>query len=142
MKVQLERRMSSCPNHLQCTVCGQKFETPKIRALLYNNQELIQGDVCSDCLQLKTDEIKQKLRERAHLLRQIEQTTIQQQAIELFAAAEEELKLPTFYERWLKRLEIFSEETQELEAARFGACACRKRSRLRIVFENDQASKD
>jgi hypothetical protein len=62
-----------------------------------------------------------------------------QLALELLEFSQEDVKLPTFYKWWLKRIEIFSQESQELEAARLGLsnCSCGRRSHLRIVFEDD-----
>jgi hypothetical protein len=92
---------------------------------------------------LKADGIKQKLRQQAnHLLeqqknRRTQTTTEYKTALELLEAAEEDLRLPTFYHWWMKKLEILSQETQELEKSRLGltGCQCEKgRSRLRITF--------
>lgn len=52
-------------------VCHQDIEVSRIRALLYNEQGLIQRDICLKCLKLKPEEIKQKIREQAMLLMEI-----------------------------------------------------------------------
>lgn len=145
MKIRLERKLVSCPHHLLCMVCGQKFEARRIRTLLYTDKGLIQGDVCPNCLKLKANGIRQKIKEQSRLLmRQAEletsgSTFARQLALELLECSGEDLRLPTFYEWLLKRIEIFSQESQELEAARLGLsnCPCGKRSHLRIVFEDD-----
>jgi hypothetical protein len=146
MKVQLERKIPTCPEQLGCVVCQQKFTVPNIRSLLCTDAGLIQGDVCPTCLKLKADGIKHKMRERSGLLlKQAEldqerSLSLRQRALELLAASQEDITLPTLFTWMGKRLEILAQETQELEAARFGtgnSCACRKRSRLRIVFEED-----
>jgi hypothetical protein len=51
----------------------------------------------------------------------------------------EEIKRPTFYQRWLKHIEIFVQENQELEAARFRLSnrTVEQRSRLEKAFEHD-----
>lgn len=145
MKVQLERKVKSCSDRLPCAVCGQTFNSPNIRALLYTNAGLLQGDVCPHCLTLNPEELKHTMRERAYRLMQLSESdgkrfpSVEQLAIELFRTADEDVQKPAFYHWWLKRLEILSEETQELEAARLGTgqCACGKRSPLRIRFEEE-----
>lgn len=146
MKVQLERKLSSCPDQLGCFVCDQKFIVPTIRTLLCTDAGLIQGDLCPNCLKLKASGIRQKIRAQSgQLLKQAEQDPtrslpLRQRALELLSLAQEPLTLPSFYHWLSKRLEIFSQETQELESARLGlsrSCSCGKRSRLRILFEDD-----
>lgn len=152
MKIQLERRLTSCPDNLRCTACNQMFGVGQIRLLLRNDRGLIQGDVCPDCSKLKPSEVKQKMANRAaQLIQQSAQSSSEavfsrQRALELLETSKEAIERPTFWQWILKRLEIFSQESQELELARFGlsSCACRSRwhnfsskePRLRIVFED------
>ena len=146
MKIQLERKLAFCPELLLCTVCRQSFGVDKIRALLYSDAGLLQGDVCRKCLKLKASGIKQKLQEQSQLLmRQVEfaghqAVSLRQLAIERLQCSEEEVRLPRFYEWVLKQIEIFSQESQELEKARLGLsnCSCGRRAPLRITFEDDQ----
>ena len=141
MKVQLERKLGSCPSRILCIICRQGFEALRIRALLYSDSGLIQGDVCPDCLKLKASGIKQKLREsELSLQAELEGSRVASQQALLPECSAEAVRLPRFYEWWLKQVEIFSQESQELEAARLGlsSCHCGRRSRLRIVFEDDR----
>ncbi len=157
MKVQLERKLTSCPSQLQCVVCHQRFAPGAIRSLLCSDRGLIQGDVCPHCLKLKASEIKQKIADYSYqLTQQLESDrgvnatkaiALRQQALELLSCAAEELTLPTVYDWLLKRIEIFAQDSQELEAARYGlsGCACgrqgflQNKTRLRIRFEDDRS---
>lgn len=145
MKIYLERKLASCPKKLICTVCGQTFEASKIRALLYNARGLLQGDLCQTCITLKPSEIRTNMRHRASLLLQqphaIEQApSAYNRALELLETAQEDVKFPTFYQWWFKKLEVLSEESQELEAARLGLHSCyyEERSRLQKMLEDDR----
>ena len=71
MKIKLDRKLTSCPDILRCIICRQAFKVSIIRPLLYNDRGLIQGDICSQCLKLKAEEIKQRIREQAMLLMEI-----------------------------------------------------------------------
>jgi hypothetical protein len=146
MKIQLEQQLPSCPRQLNCCVCGQNFTAPKIRSLLCNDAGLIQGDVCGHCLKVPARAIKRRIVARSISLQlqadQDEARSLQfrQQAFDLLLLSQENLTLPNFYTWLCKRWEILSEETRELEAARFGfheAVGCRKRSSLRIMFEDE-----
>lgn len=146
MKVELERKLTACPEQLHCVVCQSRFPSPRIRNILYNDRGLIQGDICPSCLKLKPQEIKQSLLQQSQQL--MKKATLIggsaaidsfKQALERQELAQEDLKLPTRYARGLKWLEVLSQETQELEAARLGMsnCRCGKRSRLRIIFTDE-----
>ncbi len=130
MRIKLERTLASCPHEMSCIVCNQKFRTPKIRALLYGDASLLQGDVCPDCLRLKATIFHQKLQEQADrlILKSMaypaQSDALYEQAIELFATAEEPIQYPTIFHWVLKKIAIFAEESQELEAARFGTAKC------------------
>jgi len=115
MKIQLERKLSTCPTRLRCVACSQAFEPENIRSLLCDRVGLIQGDLCPTCCNLKADDLQQKLR------------------------ATEEIKRPKFYDWWIKRLVILSEAAEEIEQARLGAsrCNCQKPQHLRIRFQSD-----
>jgi hypothetical protein len=127
MKIQLERKLSSCPDRLSCVVCHELFWVSSIRALLYDRQNLIQGDVCSVCVALESGNFQKKLRNQANRLIQESETDpkrsewLQSRAVEILETSEESLKRPTVFHWLLKKLEILFEETQELEAARFGS---------------------
>jgi hypothetical protein len=146
MKIQLERKLASCPHKLACTVCYQWFEVGKIRALLYNNKGLLQGDMCPECLKLTASNVRARLRERASLLLQNPElsdpyhASARDRALELLQAAQEDLKQPSVLDWWLKKLEIFSEESQELEAHRVGSSDfyLAERSRLQKMLEDDR----
>lgn len=146
MKIQLERKLASCPNKLVCTVCYQWFEIGKIRALLYNDKGLLQGDLCSECLKLPPSSVRSRLRERASLLlKQPELSdpyhpSARDRALELLQAAQEDLKYPSVLDWWLKKLEVFSEESQELESERVGSSDfyLAERSRLQKMLEDDR----
>jgi hypothetical protein len=143
MKINLERKLPPCPDKLYCTVCGQLHEVGRIRALLYNDQGLIQGDLCSRCLKLKPDVFKHKLREKASVLLQqpklfkSSRISYQERDLELREVAEENIKFPNSFNWLLKHIEVFAQESQELEAARFArtTCYCGRKSRHRIFFE-------
>ncbi len=135
--------MASCPSHLRCAVCRQSFPVKRIRTLLSDNQGLIWGDVCPTCLKSKSDGIQQQLKQQARELLENQQgdgdLTVFKVAEEKLAAAAEPIQLPTFFQWWLKRLEILSEASQEIENARFGRspCGCQQRSRLQTLFDQE-----
>jgi hypothetical protein len=152
MKVQLERKLNSCPEQLRCAVCQQGFSVGKIRTLLYSDRGLLQGDLCPACLKLKPGGIKQKIRAQSRRLLYDatssgeRSATSQQLALDLLACADEAIRLPNPFDWMLKHLEIAAQESQELEAARLGLsnCPCGKRwgdsdqrkSHFRIVFQD------
>lgn len=145
MKIKLERRLTVCSDRLKCIICRHSFATPHIRALLYSDAGLLQGDVCSNCLKRKTSEMQQALRDHSRqLLAQSRvndprSLVLERSAFELLDCAAEAIQLPTRFDWWLKHIQVFTQASQELESARFGLsnCACGKRSRLRIVFQDD-----
>jgi len=108
MKIQLEHRLSSCPDKLRCTVCRQIFTVGRIRPLLVNDGARIQGDLCPECVSLPADEIRLILADQAWLM--LEQPRLFQHqvespetlALELFEASLEELKMPSLYQ-WLMK---------------------------------------
>jgi hypothetical protein len=115
MKIQLERKLPTCPARLRCVACSQAFEPEKIRSLLYDRAGLIQGDLCPTCCKLKANDLQQKLQ------------------------SSEEIKRPRFYDRWIKQWVILSEAAEEIEQARLGAsrCNCQKPRQMRIRFQSD-----
>jgi hypothetical protein len=145
MKIKLERKLINCPNPLKCKVCHQGFEVSKPRTLLYSDRGLLIGDICPRCVKRETSEIQRLLKQQGnHLMapsqgRGAQTIASYQQALELLEISTENIKLPTFYQRWLKHIEIFVQETQELEAARFrlSSRAIEQRSRLEKAFEHD-----
>ena len=118
MKIQLEQRLISCPNYLRCKVCREVFEVSSIRAILYNNQGLIQGDICPECIKLKAEEIKQRLRDQAMLLIEkpelcsSQTTSVHELVLELLECSSENVKFPTFYHKFVKKIEIISQKYQ------------------------------
>jgi hypothetical protein len=136
MKIQLERKLSSCPDQLTCVVCHELFWVRSIRTLLCDNHNLIQGDVCPACVKLESADFQKKLRNQANRL--IQESTIssnysdalQSRAVELLETSEEKLKRPTIFHWLLKNIAVFAEENQELEVARFASyhqCQCNLR---------------
>jgi hypothetical protein len=125
MKVQLERKIPPCPDQLGCIACNQKFTVPNIRTLICTDTGLIQGDLCRNCLKLKATGIRRRIQELSgRLLQQAKQDSMQslllrQRALELLFLSQETLTLPNLYQWISKRFEIFSQENQELESARF-----------------------
>jgi hypothetical protein len=142
MKIQLERKLSSCPDQMTCIVCHETFWSRSIRALLYSKNNLLQGDVCPSCLKLKAFRFQQKLRNQANRLIQESIVTpekfqiLQDRAFELLETSEESISYPTVFQWIFKRLETFAEESRELEAARLRSnlCGCEERSQR---FERD-----
>jgi hypothetical protein len=150
MRIRLERKLKTCPDQLVCTVCHEPFFTGKIRTLLYNDRGFIQGDICPVCIKLKATEIRKKMREQASLLMQQPVTCVVQtlschdRAIELLEASQELITFPTFLHWWLKKIEILSEESQELEADRLKLKQCQhsERSRLQKMLEDDRQDEE
>ncbi len=144
MRIRLERKLETCPHQLSCTVCRQRFEVRKIRTLLYNDAKLLQGDICSECIALRPSEIRSKMREQASLLRQYPELngssllSARERALELLEASQEEVRFPTFYDWWFKKIEVFSEESQELEATRLGLAHTQSGMRLQKMLEDDK----
>ncbi|HEY9824312.1 MAG TPA: hypothetical protein V6D19_02625 [Stenomitos sp.] len=136
MKILLERKLNSCPDQMVCTVCGERFWVRNIRSLLYRNDNLIQGDVCSSCVKLNTTEVQQRLKDHAGTLLQCAITQPEcadkalNRALELLETSKEALKKPSIWQRLVKKVQILAEETRELEAARYGieGCHCGRRS--------------
>lgn len=127
MKIQLERKLTTCPAQLICIVCQQNFAVNRIRSLLYDDKRLLQGDICPKCLKLTANGIKQKILLSANFLNNQPNLsncqTISSQ--ELVECASEDVRFPTFYQWLFKQIEIFSQEYQEIEAARFGITNCK-----------------
>jgi hypothetical protein len=146
MKIQLEQKLSTCPENMTCIVCCHSFQVDNIRTLIYDNQNLIQGDICPKCLKLNSTVIQQKLRYHADYLMHestahpAQRNNLRERALELLAVSEESVKFPTFLQWLWKKIEIFSLETEELEAARFGLsqCDCETRSQLQNLFTDDK----
>ncbi|WP_404788828.1 hypothetical protein [Altericista sp. CCNU0014] len=126
MKIHLERKLSSCPDRIPCTVCHELFWVPDIRALLYSDNNLLQGDVCPECVKLSASKFQQKLRNQANRFVQEAFThpersdAFHARAVELLETSEEKIKFPTFLQWSIKKIQIFCEESRELEAARLG----------------------
>jgi hypothetical protein len=124
MKIQLERKLSSCSNQLACAVCRQPFMVQPIRTLLFSDKGLLLGDICLPCRQSGAEEIRDTLRERSILLkRQAEFSRSTPKAIDdlvaqLTTCAKENVTFPSLFEWALKRWELLVEESAEVEAAR------------------------
>jgi hypothetical protein len=81
-------------------------------------------------MKLETSDFQKALRNQANRL--LHESTLdpdradllQARAIEILETSEERIKWPLFFHWILKQIEIFGEETLELEAARFGASSC------------------
>ena len=142
MKIQLERKLSSCPDQITCVVCHEDFWSRNIRALLYSHNNLLQGDVCPSCLKLKASRFQQKLRNQANRLIQESIVTpgklqiLQDRAFELLETSEESITYPTVFQWILKRLENFAEESRELEAVRFRSNPCHCEEKTTRIDQN------
>jgi hypothetical protein len=138
MKIQLERRLPSCPATLPCTVCHQPFTVNSIRTLLYSNHGWLKGDVCPHCLKLSPDKFKQLLWAQSARLLELpspgpSQTLLRhQESLECLELSQEDLHRPTGWHWWLKRLAIFAQESQELEATRLGLHSSNSPQRSRL----------
>jgi hypothetical protein len=138
MKIQLERKLRSCPDRLRCVSCNQVFSAHSIRTLLCRDNGLIEGDLCPKCVQQGSARIKSNLRNRALITTHQEQSSPnvpspQQRSLELLEIAGESLTMPPMYYWWWKKLEIFSTESRELELARHG-CPKLQTRQLEITF--------
>lgn len=145
MKIQLDRKLATCPKKLLCTIRNTAFEVGKIRFLLYTDRGLLLGDVSPECLKLSSSEIRSKLRERAGAILQdddIDQyrSSSRDYALELLQAAQEDVRFPTPFDWWFKKFEIFSEESQEIEATRTGLSDyyVLERSRLQKMLDDER----
>lgn len=126
MKIQLEHRLFSCPPKLRCTVCRQIFTAGRIRPLLVNDGDRIQGDLCPKCVCLPANEIRLILAEQVWLM--LEQPQLFQHqvespetlALELFEVALEELEMPSRYQWLMKIIEscLFINSDQDPEITR------------------------
>ncbi|MBW4442303.1 MAG: hypothetical protein KME10_13915 [Plectolyngbya sp. WJT66-NPBG17] len=145
MKIQLDRKLTTCPKTLLCTIRNIPFEVGKIRLLLYSDRGLLLGDISPECVKLSSAEIRCKLRERACAMLQDDEATDAPRssrdcALELLQAAQEEVRFPTPLDWWFKKFEIFSEESQEVESTRTGLSAyyVLERSRLQKMLDDDR----
>lgn len=157
MRIRLERKLSSCPHYLRCTVCDRLFESGHVRTLLHNDEGFIQGDICLECMKLSVETVQHKIRERAMLL--LEETddsggrtfSPQARAMELLDCSTESIKYPQFYHWWLVQLEIFSGKSSTKNVTAIESWNYRGRSRkaqdrswrerLRTFFEKDESEK-
>jgi hypothetical protein len=155
MKIKLERKLASCPNPMICVVCHHPFEVRDIRALLYSDHHLIQGDICPVCLRLKPALFQQKLKAQGDRLRWESAASssssgiLQARAVELLETADESIQFPTIFHWLFKKIEILAAERQELEAAKLGIgqCGCQrhlpqntqKTPKFRILFTDEDS---
>jgi len=146
MKIQLDRKLATCPKTLLCTISNTAFEVGKVRLLLYTDRGLLLGEISVECLKLSSSDIRTKLRERACAILQDEEnhpvrSSTRECALELLQAAQEEVRFPSPIDWWLKKFEIFSEESQEVEATRTGLSDyyVLERSRLQKMLDDDRA---
>jgi hypothetical protein len=145
MKIKLERKLSSCPDSLSCTVCHQRFGAGKLRSLLYSDRGFLLGDVCPQCFRKEANEIQSALRQQGNWMmvpiKGVGVPTIatHRQALELVEISAENVEFPMRYQLWLKRLEVLIEENQELEAERFQRSnwVGMQRSRLEKMLERN-----
>ncbi len=112
MKVQLERRLTSCPSEIECVVCRKRFEPQVLRSCLCNDQGLIQGDCCPKCLKLGSDYILEAMSDQTKKIRE------KLDSMFLESVAENKVKLPTILQRLSKSLQVFLEESYELQIAK------------------------
>ncbi|MER3433630.1 MAG: hypothetical protein C4288_09380 [Leptolyngbya sp. ERB_1_1] len=143
MKIQLDRKLATCPKKLLCTVRNTPFEAGKIRLLLYTDRGLLLGDISPECLKLSSSEIRAHLRDRACLMLQDDDesnSSSRESAMELLQAAQEDVRFPTLLDWWFKKFEIFSEQSQEVEATRTGLSDyyVLERSRLQKILDDDR----
>lgn len=145
MKIQLDRKIATCPKKILCTIRNIPFEVGKIRLLLYTDRGLLLGDISPECLKLSSSEIRSKLRERACAMLQDDDVSdsphaSRDHALELLQAAQEEVRFPSPIDWWFKKFEIFSEESQEIEATRTGLSDyyVLERSRLQKMLDDDR----
>jgi hypothetical protein len=148
MKITLEHKLTyplTHPQSLNCLICRCSFTSGRLRALLHSDRGLVIGDVCPECLKLTATEIKRSLEIQANQLmaqpkgRSTQTISSHQQALELLEIATEEVKFPSIYQRFLRHLEIFVQDSQALEEARFNLpnrCLA-QRSQLEKTFRND-----
>jgi hypothetical protein len=154
MKIKLERKLFSCPDRLNCLVCRQPFQSGKLRNLLWSDRtsehrQLLLGDLCPTCVTQGEAPIQKSLRMEAN--RSLKPTpergvptvlgsaiASHRQALELLLIADEAVQFPSRGERWLKHLELFVQESQELEAARFDLGSRGERSRLERLLREKQ----
>jgi hypothetical protein len=153
MKIKLERKLTSCPRSLRCKVCSQIFEVGKLRNLLYTDRGLLMGDVCPQCFRKEAHEIQHLLKQQGNWMMEprkgvgaqtrcfadTARVATYRHALELVELAAEPVEFPVLYQLWLKRIEIFMEENQEAESARFQRSnwVGMQRSRLEKVFERN-----
>ena len=149
MKIQLERKLYPCRDNLHCTVCQQMFSVGQIRSLLHRDSGFLQGDICPKCAKLTAKDFKQKMVLNARILLQqanlqdSQTITLHEQALELLETSKEDVKFPTFWQRWLMQLDVLAQDTQELEAARLGLHSDDDRQRLqRRLFADDDRSQN
>jgi hypothetical protein len=145
MKIKLERKLTSCPHSMNCKVCFQVFEVGKLRNLLYTDRGLLMGDVCAQCFRKEAHEIQRRLEQRGNWMMVLSKDkgartiATHRQALELVEVAAEPVEFPRAYQLWLKRIEIFIQESQESEAGRLrrSSWIVEQRSRLEKVFERN-----
>lgn len=143
MKIQLDRTLTTCPKKLICTILNTAFEVGNIRLLLYTDRGLLLGDISPECLKLSSSEIRTKLRERACAMLHDDnpdRDRLRDSALELLQAAQEHVRFPSALDWWIKKFEIFSEESQEIEATRSGLSDyyVLERSRLQKMLDDDR----
>jgi hypothetical protein len=149
MKIKLERKLFSCPDRLNCIVCRQPFQSGKLRNLLWSDRttehrQLLLGDLCPTCMTQGEAPIQKSLRMEANRSlhptpeRSVPTIASHRQALEFLIIADEAVQFPTRGERWLRYLELFVQESQELEAARFDLGHRGARSRLEWLLREKQ----
>jgi hypothetical protein len=145
MKIQLERKLHPCQDKLRCTVCQQIFVVGQIRSLLYQDSGLLQGDVCPTCAKLSAQDFKETMVLHARILLQqgnpgdSQTITLHERALELLEIAKEPIKFPSFWQQVLMQIDVLAQDTQELEADKFGLHNNRStpRSHPGLFFEDN-----
>jgi hypothetical protein len=142
MKIQLEHRISSCPDQLTCVACTRLFPVGQIRQLLKDHRSLVQGDICSVCTHRSSGEI-QRLLTANGLERMLSADLIdRERGQELLELAQEAVQFPSFWQWLSKKIEILAAETNELEKARFktapAVSSCRRLQSLEYMYEESE----
>jgi hypothetical protein len=140
MKVKLERKLFSSPDRLDCLACQQPFWAGRVRSLLYSDRQDFLGDLCPICLAQGEASIQQSIRSqisRSQISRsQSDLPAAHRQVLELLMVVDEAVQLPNKFQIFLKHLEVFAQQSKELEAARMNQTQRLERSRLERLLKS------
>jgi hypothetical protein len=127
MKIQIERKPKFFPCQVNCVACRQIFPVQRMLNLLYSDRGLLQGELCSECAKSNSAVIQAKIKEQAWSLLQNSQLLksdsvfIGERASELLVTSQENVKFPSFWQLWFKKLAIWRATSTELQQTRFGS---------------------